>query len=321
MKQTRTMSRRALLAAGTLAALAGVTGIIPWSVSAQDAPRIIDDLRGNLRVDEFAIPEQLIAELNLTPAQIKQAQAIHQSSVQRVRGLLTLDQQKRLADLYDSKSEQWKKLGLTDAQITRMKALKEHSAQQMAALETDNTLTDEEREARRKKIAEAAELQMKQIYTPQQLQMLAEMNRPYLVKDDTLGLSDAQQARMDAIKESTAKQFAVIKGDDTLSVGERDVRMSVLKQAIDTQLQQVLTPEQHQRMMEQEQQAREQEYQKRTIEKSGPYGLASLERLGTLTPTQRNRIQAIYKDRDKQMERLLTPTQKQKLEQMRSKSN
>jgi beta-lactamase regulating signal transducer with metallopeptidase domain/Spy/CpxP family protein refolding chaperone len=316
MRHAGKTSRRTLIAASALVALVGTAVIVPWRVSAQDTEKSGKESLAK-QGGEVQLDKRLIHDLNLNDEQLRQTLAIGKSGSQKILQLLTPEQRRQAAAGGGGWPEILESLNLNDAQKVRIKAIMVNQEQQMQALKdqqkqalkTGASQTPQNLEEEMKSIDEETMAQINQILTPDQEKRLAEGLSQRKVDEDPLQLTDAQKARLGALKRGFANQRETINADGSLSKEQKETRAELLKRSLELQSSQVLTPDQQKRVAELEQ-------QQRALRKNGPFRLGNLQRVENLTPEQRSRIQAVYASVEQQFVQLLTPAQKQKFQQV-----
>lgn len=135
----------------------------------------LKNLRNSAR-DQAAIIRN---DSTLSPQQ-KQAKlkALHASTRQQMKSVLTPDQQKAMAERRAAaKAKFAAKLGLTPDQQSKLQALRSSNRQQRQAVLTNSTLTNEQKQAQLSQIRQASQAQLATILSPDQLERLHQMRR------------------------------------------------------------------------------------------------------------------------------------------------
>jgi Spy/CpxP family protein refolding chaperone len=109
-------------------------------------------------------------DANLTPAQRdEKLRALRQDSREQMKGVLTPEQQKTMADRRaNRKARMEAQLGLTADQKAKMQETMKSAKEQRQAVLNNTSLSDQEKAAQLKQIRENTRTQMKQILTPEQ---------------------------------------------------------------------------------------------------------------------------------------------------------
>lgn len=150
--------------------------------------------------------DQLTTALNLTPDQVSQIKALHESmrtqamairndasltpemkrdrlmalrksTHDQIMSVLTPEQQTKLAQLREEKKERWfdrfsTALGLTPDQKAQVRTIKDQERADLMAVRNDTTLTPDAKVARIKEIRAAANAKIRALLTPEQIQKL-----------------------------------------------------------------------------------------------------------------------------------------------------
>jgi len=323
MKHAGTTPRRTLLAAGALLTAAGVIGLIPWRVSAQDNPKQAKDAaeqrankegaRQKLAGTEAGLSKDVARQLQLSDDQAKRAQELAMTGAQQVLALLTPEQQQIIAPRDMSLDRMLRLLNLTATQQTQAKALMERRDAQAQSIKSDETLTPEERDARIVHLRQGIVEAWTQILTPAQQAQMNTLMTPPQTEEDWLQLTEAQRAATETLKRNLKLQARAIMQDETLSDDERKPRLEAAAKDMKEKSLQLLTPDQREMVAAREAQAQ-------ANRETGPFHLVTLERVDNLTPEQRTHIQAIYHEVERLFARTLTAPQKQKLQSLMEKT-
>lgn len=106
--------------------------------------------------------------------------ALHASTREQMKSVLTPDQQKMLAERRaERKAQIAAKLGLTTDQQTKLKDLFRSTHQQRESVLSNATMSNDQKMAELKQIRESAKTQLASILTPDQLQKFREMRREH----------------------------------------------------------------------------------------------------------------------------------------------
>jgi hypothetical protein len=167
------LSGTALLAQATAAPETTTQNATQRPQLSADQKQKLGDLRANAR-DQAAIIRN---DQSLTAEQ-KQAKlkALHASTREQMKSVLTPDQQKAFAARRDAHKSQFAaKLGFTADQQGKLKDLRASTRQQRQAVLTNSALSNEQKQAQLAQIRQTAKAQLATILSPDQLAQLHQM--------------------------------------------------------------------------------------------------------------------------------------------------
>jgi len=148
------------------------------------------------------------------------------------------------------------KLNLTDAQKVAIKPIFANDANAIKTVRQDGSLTEEQKMAKIKEIRENGRKQINAILTPEQQKEFAEMkNRPLHrmgeftenrleMLSKKLNLTDSQKTTLKPIFAAEANDIKAVWQDKSLSKEQKQSKASGIREAANTKINAVLTPEQ-----------------------------------------------------------------------------
>jgi Spy/CpxP family protein refolding chaperone len=148
------------------------------------------------------------------------------------------------------------KLNLTDTQKAAIKPTFANDANAIKAVRQDGSLTEEQKMAKIKEIRENGRKKINAILTPEQQKEFAELkNRPrhrmrefaenrLEMLSEKLNLTDAQKTTLKPILATEANDIKAVWQDKSLSKEQKQSKASGIREAANTKINAVLTPEQ-----------------------------------------------------------------------------
>ncbi len=148
------------------------------------------------------------------------------------------------------------KLNLTDAQKAAIKPILATEVNEIKAVHQDSSLSAEQKQAKIKEIRDNNREKINALLTPDQQKIFAEMkgqagnrmreqfqNRMALLAEK-LNLTDAQKAAINPIMATEANDIKAVMQDNSLSKEQKQTKISGIREASDTKINALLTPEQ-----------------------------------------------------------------------------
>jgi Spy/CpxP family protein refolding chaperone len=147
------------------------------------------------------------------------------------------------------------KLNLSQQQQDQLKPIFEKQREQAKAIRQDNSLTQDQKKEKMQALHQDFQTQVSGILTPEQQQQVAQMKangREHMRGKmgarmaEKLNLSQQQQDQLKPIFEKQHEQMRAIWQDNSLSKDQKKEKMQALRQDFQTQINDVLTPDQQQ---------------------------------------------------------------------------
>ncbi len=148
------------------------------------------------------------------------------------------------------------KLNLTDAQKAAIKPILATEVNEIKAVHQDSSLSAEQKQAKIKEIRDNNREKINTLLTPDQQKIFAEMkdqagnrirerfqNR-LTVLAEQLNLTDAQKTAISPILATEANDIKAVMQDNSLSKEQKQTKISGIREASDTKINALLTPEQ-----------------------------------------------------------------------------
>jgi Spy/CpxP family protein refolding chaperone len=148
------------------------------------------------------------------------------------------------------------KLNLTDAQKAAIKPILAAEANEIKAVHQDSSLSTEQKQAKTKEIRDNSREKINALLTPDQQKIFAEMkgetgsrmreqfqNRLAMLAEQ-LNLTDAQKTAIKPILATEANDIKAVRQDSSLSSEQKQTKISGIREASDTKINALLTPEQ-----------------------------------------------------------------------------
>lgn len=129
------------------------------------------------------------ADASLTDAQkAEKAKALHQEQKAKMQALLTSEQKAKLEqsrkdakergkEMGEKRKQAFKDLNLTSDQSAKLKAQREASKSKIDAIQSNSSLSDEQKKAQIKEVKAASKADMKNILTAEQMKKMQEMKK------------------------------------------------------------------------------------------------------------------------------------------------
>ncbi len=153
------------------------------------------------------------------------------------------------------------RLGLSDDQRAKMKAIHAQTGEAVKAIKANTALTPAQQQQQIAVLRQSARTQAKALLTPEQQGRLAEiMSHPGLVRmaamqhlraEQTmkqLALTPGQRTQIRELRRQTVAAVKPIRADTTLTPEQKRERIRAIVQASRTQMRSVLTPDQQQKL-------------------------------------------------------------------------
>ncbi len=148
------------------------------------------------------------------------------------------------------------KLNLTDAQKAAIKPILATEVNEIKAVHQDSSLSNEQKQAKIKEIRDNNREKINALLTPDQQKIFAEMkgdpgnrmreqsqNRLTMLAEQ-LNLTDAQKTAIKPILAKEANDIKAVIQDNSLSREQKQTKLSAIREASDTKINALLTPEQ-----------------------------------------------------------------------------
>jgi Spy/CpxP family protein refolding chaperone len=148
------------------------------------------------------------------------------------------------------------KLNLTDAQKAAIKPILATEANEIKAVHQDGSLSTEQKQAKIKEIRDNSREKINALLTPEQQKKFAEMkgeagsrtreafqNRLAMIAEK-LNLTDEQKAAIKPIMVTEVNDITAVMQDNSLSKEQKQTKISGIREASDTKINTLLTPEQ-----------------------------------------------------------------------------
>lgn len=203
--------------------------------------------------------------------------AMGQAMQEKIKAVLTPEQQKQLADLQRTAGGPGgfggpggqrgfgmlpDSLNLTDDQKAKVQEITQAQMQQFQTLQNDTGLSQQDRMTKMRSMGQAMQEKIKAVLTPDQQKQLAALQpgpggpggpggrgqRGFGMLPDSLNLTDDQKAKVQAITQEMMQQFRALQNDTTLSQEDRMAKMREMGQAMQSKIKEVLTPEQQKQL-------------------------------------------------------------------------
>jgi len=160
------------------------------------------------------------------------------------------------------------KLNLTDEQKTAVKAILAGEANDIKAVHQDGSLSDEQKQAKTREIREAGREKIKALLTPEQQEKFAEIreeagqrvreefqNRLQMLAEQ-LNLTDEQKTAVKPILAAEVNDIKAVMQDNSLSREQRQSKVADIREASNTKINALLTPEQQAKLAQLKEQAK-----------------------------------------------------------------
>jgi Spy/CpxP family protein refolding chaperone len=148
------------------------------------------------------------------------------------------------------------KLNLTDEQKAAIEPILATEANEIKAVHQDSSLSDEQKQAKVKEIRDNSREKINALLTPEQQKTFAEMkgeaggrmreafhNRLAMIAEK-LNLTDEQKAAIKPILATEVNDITAVMQDNSLSKEQKQTKISGIREASDTKINALLTPEQ-----------------------------------------------------------------------------
>ena len=148
------------------------------------------------------------------------------------------------------------KLNLTDAQKAAIRPILATEANEIRTVHQDSSLSAEQKQAKTKEIRDNSREKINALLTTDQQKIFAEMkdqaggrireqfqNRMTMLAEK-LNLTDAQKAAINPIMMAEANDIKAVMQDNSLSKEQKQTKISGIREASDTKINALLTPEQ-----------------------------------------------------------------------------
>ena len=148
------------------------------------------------------------------------------------------------------------KLNLTDAQKAAIKPILATEANEIKAVHQDSSLSDEQKQAKVKEIRDSSREKINALLTPEQQKTFAEMkgqagnrmreefhNRLAMIAEK-LNLTDEQKTAIKPILATEVNDMTAVMQDNSLSKEQKQTKIAGIREASDTKINALLTPEQ-----------------------------------------------------------------------------
>ena len=148
------------------------------------------------------------------------------------------------------------KLNLTDEQKAAIKPILVTEANEIKAVHQDSSISDEQKQAKVKEIRDSSREKINALLTPEQQKKFAEMkgqagsrmreefqNRLAMIAEK-LNLTDEQKTAIKPIMVTEVNDITAVMQDNSLSKEQKQTKISGIREASDTKINALLTPEQ-----------------------------------------------------------------------------
>ena len=148
------------------------------------------------------------------------------------------------------------KLNLTDEQKAAIEPILATEANEIKAVHQDSSLSDEQKQAKVKEIRDSSREKINALLTPEQQKTFAEMkgqagsrtreafhNRLSMIAEK-LNLTDEQKTAIKPILATEVNDIKAVRQDNSLSQEQKQTKISGIREASDTKINALLTPEQ-----------------------------------------------------------------------------
>jgi Spy/CpxP family protein refolding chaperone len=227
----------------------------------------IKEIREATKAQREAVEKDTTLTTEAKQAKLKE---IRKSTEEQIRAVLTPEQQQKLRETNGKPPVQaprapelgsriMEKLTLTEDQKAKIMVLREATKTQIEAVQKDDSLTPEAKQARLKEIRVSAEKQLYALLTPEQIKELREINNKPSVQAPRapgqnreimgeLNLSEDQKAGIKSINQAAKSEIEAVRGDTSLTPDARESRMRSIRESAMKQIRALLTPEQLQKL-------------------------------------------------------------------------
>ncbi|MGE0101619.1 MAG: hypothetical protein AB7H86_07920 [Blastocatellales bacterium] len=137
-------------------------------------------------------------------------------------------------------------LGLTDEQKTSLETIRRSESEQIRAIRSDASLSNEEKRARIREIQQSTRQQSQAVLTPEQQQILSSRGRGDGRRGADPVLTDDQKQSMQTIRQTEREQIEAVRNNSSLTDEERRSQIQSIRQNSRQQTRTILTPEQQQ---------------------------------------------------------------------------
>lgn len=244
-----------------------------------------------------------------------------------------------------------KELGITPAQKQKLDAINKGFADKMKAVREDKSLSEDKRREKAMRLFDEMRKQSDAVLTPQQRQKAKALQQRWLAEArkrgmeegrrrqaafaKEIGLTDAQQKKMQAIGDRFRPRFEALQKNTSLTPEQKSQKLRALFVEEQKQREAVLTPAQRQKIKAmrqrrvEESRRREAEFEKelgltdaqkkkvKAIDDTFRTRLDAVQKDKKLTPQQKGqKVQALFWDMQRQRNALLTPAQRKKAEEI-----
>lgn len=168
------------------------------------------------------------------------------------------------------------KLNLTDAQKAAIKPILATEANELKAVHQDGSLSNEQKQAKIKEIRDNSREKINALLTTEQQKLFAEMkdqagsrmrerfqNR-LTVLAEKLNLTDEQKAAINPILATEANDIKAVAQDNSLSKEQKQTKIAGIREASDTKINALLTPEQQAKWAKLKENAKQERNKKNT---------------------------------------------------------
>lgn len=305
MKHVGISSRRRLFGAALLIAAAGVIGIVPWRVVAQAASHLHpDDIHAAARESGGFLSAKMIDTLKLSDAQVRKIRAAQAGAQEQINKILTPGQKEQLASLAMIHRNAMEKLALNPEQAAKVERFVAQQEGQLHAIHGDNTLSAVQKEECIKALRTGHEAELKKILTPVQIEKLKTVHKE-AQEELKAAPTEEQRQQVAELHAHLQEKATAINNDASLTPEQKDLALKELHAMAEAHMQGIMTDEQ-----------RKHRALHHPHDGQVAMSLTGLMNLKTLTPEQKAKIEAAYKNAHKQIEETLTPEQRAKLKEM-----
>ena len=223
-------------------------------------------------------------------------QSLRQNTNDKINKILTLDQQKKFAQLKEQTqadilqkltSQQLdrldKELNLTEDQKNTIGPILENNLKELRAVIDSNSLTDAQKPEKIKAVHQLTKEQINKILTPDQHAKFAQakehlrqtpeqrINNRIDRLTEELNLTEKQKKAIRSIFENETKELAAVFNDNSLTREQKFTKTSTVRKATREQLNKILTPQQQVKFEQTKDKAAERRAQPGRIRPSAPH--------------------------------------------------
>ena len=155
-------------------------------------------------------------------------------------------------------------LNLTDQQKSQIQSLMQSQRQQAQAVRNDSSLTAQQKQDKLKQLRESNHQQVMAVLTPEQQQKWQQFRSEHTGMGKgrmgggmgpmaRLNLTPEQKTKLRPIFQSSHQQVQAVRNDASLTTEQKQAKISEIRQNTQSQVNGILTPEQHQQWQQMQQ--------------------------------------------------------------------